>query len=62
MTDNPETAASTDYFLGACGLRDNLKGRVQRRDVEPANVPAEWLQVTSKTQSKSLNSPLQQDC
>ena len=61
-TDRTETAASTDNFLGAFGLTDRAEGRVQGLNAEPANVPAERLQVAFASPPRSLFSPLQPGC
>ncbi|MCL6436470.1 MAG: hypothetical protein K6T90_20130, partial [Leptolyngbyaceae cyanobacterium HOT.MB2.61] len=53
------TTASTDHFLGAFGLTDNLEGRVQGLAAEPANGEAQRRLVTFASPPRSLDRPLQ---
>jgi hypothetical protein len=48
-TDNTQTTASIDGFLGAFGLTDNLEEQMQRLDAEPANVRNHRILTTFAT-------------
>jgi hypothetical protein len=54
VTSYPQTTASTDHFLGAFGLTDNLEEQVQSLDAEPANGEVVRRQITSNTHRQPL--------